>query len=172
MAMSIRPRPRQKCGSTSRHFFSHSLNISRDWRQNDTHREAQALHSRSPSAKDWQNSSRWSHMMRNNSDFIASQDVFFSHVKFACFRKKWLNNLFIGYFCLGCCCLSCIWISGSVNLAKPHRAAEMCIRRKYCWNLWPWHVNVLTRLFSKSSRMKVMALVLMPMKRLMQDRDT
>lgn len=30
----------------------------------------------------------------------------------------------------------------------------------------------LTRLFSKSSRMKVMALVLIPMKRLMQDNDT
>lgn len=31
---------------------------------------------------------------------------------------------------------------------------------------------VLTRLFSKSSRMKVMALVLMPMNRLMQDSET
>lgn len=32
--------------------------------------------------------------------------------------------------------------------------------------------KVITRLFSKSSKMKVMALLLMPMKRLMQDRDT
>lgn len=32
--------------------------------------------------------------------------------------------------------------------------------------------HVITRLFSKSSRTKVMALLLMPMKRLMQDRDT